>query len=88
MDIELKINKVDTQATENKEIKQIVDLINEVNQQAPVNKDIEDIFIDENDLFNGDDVSPEDKIFMMDIIDKTNFVKDRGTRRTRNRFCF
>ena len=88
MDIELKINKVDTQATKNKEIKKIVDLINEVNQQAPVNKDIEDIFIDENDLFNGDDVSPEDKKFIMDIIDKTNFAKDRGTRRTRNRFCF
>ena len=65
MDIELKINKVDTQATKNKEIKKIVDLINEVNQQAPVNKDIEDIFIDENDLFHGDDVS----------LDKTNFAR-------------
>ena len=52
-------------------------MIDEVNKQTLVNKDIEDIFIDENDLFDGDDVSPDNKKFIMDLIDRTNFADER-----------
>ena len=76
LDVELEINKIDIEATKDKEINKI-DLIDEVKKQIPVNKDTEDIFIDENDLFDGDDVSPEDKKFIVGLIDRTNFAGDR-----------
>ena len=67
MDFELKINKVDIEATKVKEINKIVDLIDKVYK----NEDIEDIFIDENDLFDGDDVSVEDQKFIEGTVMQT-----------------
>ena len=41
-------------------------------------KDTEDLFIYDNDeLFNYDEITPEDKKFIMDIIDRTDFNSNK-----------
>ena len=39
-------------------------------------KDIEKIFIDDNDIFDHDEISERSQQFIMDLIDQTNFTAD------------
>ena len=46
-------------------------------EQDPVlDRKIENIFIDDNEAFDNDDITEEDKEFICSLIDKTNFVND------------
>ena len=39
-------------------------------------KDIEKFFIDDNDIFDHDEISESSQQFIMDLIDQTNFIAD------------
>ena len=39
-------------------------------------KDIENFFIDDNDVFDHDEISESNRKFIMDLIDRTNFIAD------------
>ena len=40
-------------------------------------KDIEKFLIDNNDIFDDDEISESDQKFIMDLIDRTNFIADK-----------
>lgn len=44
-------------------------MIDEIKEGEEIKPDVEDIFIDENDLFDFDDISTEDKKFILDLVD-------------------
>ena len=48
-------------------------MIDEIKEGEEIKPDVEDIFIDENNLFDFDDISTEDKKFILDLVDWTNF---------------
>ena len=62
-----------------KEIKNIVETIDDVIQgEEPLKQDTEELFIyDNDDFFNYDEITPEDKKVIMDIIDPTIFNSDK-----------
>ena len=69
---ELEINKANIEASKDAEIKKIQDVLDEVKQDDP----IETFVIDDNDLFDHDDISEDHRRFIMDIIDRTTFIAD------------
>ena len=54
---ELEINKFDIEASKDAEIKKILDVFDEVKQDEP----IETFFIDDNDLFDHDEISEDNR---------------------------
>ena len=77
--MEQKINQVDYEATKDKEIKNIVETIDDVVQgEEPLKQDTEELFTyDNDDFFNYDEITPEDKKVIMDIIDPSIFNSDK-----------
>ena len=77
--MEQKINQVDYEATKDKEIKNIVETIDDVVQgEEPLKQDTEELLIyDNDDFFNYDEITPEDKKVIMDIIDPTIFNSNK-----------
>ena len=77
--MEQKINQVDYEATKDKEIKNIVETIDDVVQgEEPLKQDTEELFTyDNDDFFNYDEITPEDKKVIMDIIDPTIFNSNK-----------
>ena len=77
--MEQKINQVDYEATKDKEIKNIVETIDDVVQgEEPLKQDTEELLIyDNDDFFNYDEITPEDKKVIMDIIDPSIFNSDK-----------
>ena len=53
----------------------IQDVFDKVKQEEPL-KDIENFFINANDIFDNDEISESDKRFIMDLIDRTTFIAD------------
>ena len=41
--------------------------------------DIQEIFINENNIFDHDDITDEDKKFIIDLVDRTDFIFDGKT---------
>ena len=62
-----------------KEIKNIVETIDDVIQgEEPLKQDTEELLIyDNDDFFNYDEITPEDKKVIMDIIDPSIFNSDK-----------
>ena len=50
-------------------------IFDEVKQEELLS-DIENFFIDDNDIFNSDKISEADRGFIMDLIDRTTFIAD------------
>ena len=77
---EEKINKVYFEATKKKkEIKDTVETIDDVVKgQEHLKQDTEDLFIyGDDDLSNSDEITPEEKRFIIDIVNQTNFNGDK-----------
>ena len=53
----------------------IHDVFDKVKQEKPL-KDIENFFINDNDIFDNDEISEGDRRFIMDLIDRTTFIAD------------
>ena len=51
------------------------DVFDEVKQEDPL-RDIENVFIDDNDTFDSDEISEADRRFIMDLIARTTFIAD------------
>ena len=68
-------NKVDLETSKETEIKKIEDVFDEVKREETL-KDIENFFIDDNDIFNHHEISKSNQKFIMDLIDRTNFIAD------------
>ena len=45
--------------------------------KKPIDPEIQDLFIDDNNLFKNDDITDEDKKFILDLTDRTDFTSDR-----------
>ena len=71
--------KVDFEAAKDKEIKDIVETTdNVVKGEEFLKQDTEDLFIyDDDNLFNYDEITPEDKKVILDITDQTNFNSNK-----------
>ena len=73
--IELEVNKVDLEASKEAKIKKIQDIFEEVTQEELL-KDIENFFIDDDDIFDNDEITEGDKKLIMNLIDRTTFTAD------------
>ena len=75
MKTDLEINKVDLEASKEAELKNIQGFFDEVKKK----EGIKDVFIDDNDIFDSDEISESDRKFIMNLIDTTSFTA--GTKR-------
>ena len=75
MKSELEQNKVDLKLLNEAETKRVQDDFDEVIEEAPL-RDIENFFIDDNDIFDSDEIFEADRQFIMDLIDRTTFIGD------------
>ena len=74
LEIAIEFKRVDFKVFEDKEEKEITDLFDQIKEnEEPVDPEIKDLFIDDNNLFENDDITDEDKNFIVDLIDKTDF---------------
>ena len=71
---ELEQDKVDIQVSRESDIKKVQDVFDEVKEEEPLN--VENFFIDDNDIFGCEEISNADREFIIDLINKTNFVAD------------
>ena len=51
------------------------DVFDEVKQKEPL-RDIENFFIDDNDIFDSNEISEADRQFIMNLFDRTIFIAD------------
>ena len=72
---ELEQNKVDLKLAKEAEIKRVQDVFDEVKHEKPL-RDIENFFIDDNDIFDSDEISEADRWLIMDLINRTAFIAD------------
>ena len=70
---ELDASKVDLETSKEAEIKKIEDVFDKVKKEEHL-KDIQNFFIDDNDIFDHDEISESDRQSIMDFIDQTNFI--------------
>ena len=68
---ELEPNKVDIQVAK-LDIKKVQDVFEEVKKEKPMN--VENFFIDDNDIFDSEEISNVDGEFIIDLINGTNFI--------------
>ena len=72
---ELYANKVDLETSKETEIKKIEHVFDEAKIEEPL-KDIENFFLDNNAIFDHDEIFESDWKFIMDLIDRSNFIAD------------
>ena len=72
---ELDGNKVDLETSKKVKIKKNEDVFDEVKREEPL-KDIEKIFIDNNDILDHDEISESDQKFIINLINRTDFITD------------
>ena len=70
---ELEAKIVDFETSKEAKIKGIKDFFDEVKKEEPL-KDIEYFFVDNNHIFDHNEISESDRQFIMDLIDRTNFI--------------
>lgn len=74
----MKFNEVDVEVSKLREDKKIEETIDEIVNEKKIIPDTGDIFIDENNIFENDNIEEEDKKFILDLIDRTDFSMDRN----------
>ena len=72
---ELEQNKVDLKLSKEAKIKREQDVFDVVKQEETL-RDIESLFIGDNDIFDCDEISGADREFIMDLINRTTFIAD------------
>ena len=75
MKSELEQNKIDLKLSKEVQIKRAQNFFEEVKQEEPL-RDIENFFIDDNDIFDSDEISEADRQFIIDLTDRTTFIAD------------
>ena len=71
---ELEQNKVDVKIEKESDIKKVQDVFEEVKKEEPIN--VENFFIDHNSIFDSEEISDADREFIIDLINRTNFIAD------------
>ena len=71
---ELEQNKVDNQEAKEPDIKKVQDVFDKVKEEEPIN--VQNFFIDDNDIFDTEEVFNADREFIIDLINKTSFIID------------
>ena len=71
---ELEQDKVDVQVSRESDIKKVQDVFDEVKEEEPLN--VENFFIDDNDIFDSEEISNADREFIIDPINRTNLIAD------------
>ena len=66
--------KVDIQVSRESDIKKHQHAFDEVKEEEPLN--VENLFIDDNDIFDSAEISNADRKFITDLINKTNCIDD------------
>lgn len=74
----MKFNEVDVEVSKQREDKKIEETIDEILNEKKIIPDTGNIFIDENNIFENDNIEEEDKKFILDLIDRTDFSMDRN----------
>lgn len=55
----------------------MTDLVDDITDEKPLGDDIQGIFIDENNFFDNENITDDDKKLIIDFIDGTDFASDR-----------
>ena len=71
---ELKLSKIDVQIAKESDIKKIQDIFDEVKEEEP--KNVENVFFNDNDIFDSEEISNADREFLIDLLNRTNFNVD------------
>ena len=71
---ELEQKKVDIQIAKEPDIKKIQDVFDKVKEEEPIN--VENFFINDNYFFNSEEIYNSDREFIIDLINRTNFIAD------------
>ena len=71
---ELEQDKVDIQVSRESDIKKVQDVFDEVKEEEPLN--VENFFIDDNNIFESEEISNADREFIIDPINRTSFIAD------------
>ena len=69
----LEQDKTDMQVSRESDIKKVQDIFDEVKKEEPLNVEI--VFTDDN-IFNSEKISNVDREFIIDLINRTNFIVD------------
>ena len=69
---ELKQDKTDIQVSRESDIKKVQDVFDEVKEEKPL--DVENFFMDDNDIFDNEEISNTNREFIIDLINRTNFT--------------
>ena len=75
MKSELEQNKIDLKLSKKVQIKRVQNVFEEVKQEEPL-RDIENFFVDDNDIFDSDEISEAYRQFIIDLTDRTTFTAD------------
>ena len=75
MKSELEQNKIDLKLSKEVQIKRVQNVFEEVKQEEPL-RDIENFFVDDNDIFDSDEISEAYRQFIIDLTDRTTFTAD------------
>ena len=70
----MKQDKVHTQVSRESDIKTVQDVFDEVKEEEPLN--VENFFIDDNDIFDSEEISNTYREYITDFINRTNFIAD------------
>ena len=65
-------DKVDIQVSRQSDIKKVQDVFDEIKEEEPLN--VENFFIDDNDIFDSEEISNVDREFIIALINSTNFI--------------
>ena len=68
----MKQDKTDIQVSRESDIKKVQDVFDEVKEEEPLN--VENFFIDDNDIFDSEEISNADREFIIDLINRKHFI--------------
>ena len=69
---EFEPNKVDIQISKESDIKKVQNIFDEVKEEKPI--DVDNFFIDDNDIFYSEEIFNAVKEFIIDVINRTNVI--------------
>ena len=68
----MKQDKTDIQVSRESDIKKVQDVFDEVKEEKPL--DVENFFMDDNDIFDNEEISNTNREFIIDLINRTSFT--------------
>ena len=75
MKSELEQDKVDSQVSRESGIKKVQDVFDEVKEEEE-SLNVENFFIDDNDIFDSEEISNTDRELVTDLINRIHFIAD------------